>query len=386
MKSRVWRGVSLGLVCASLAFGVHAQGRYNGFDVSNASIDSDLILSGGPPRDGIPAIDAPQFTTPEEATYLRDDDPVMGFRLDGIARAYPLRVLVWHEIVNDIINDRPFVVTYCPLCGSSLVFDGAVNDERLSFGVSGLLFQSDVLMYDRGTESLWSQLKLECVSGPMVGTPLEWLPSEILTFGAWKARHAKFQQEVLARPESNGRFLRDYSRNPYEGYLQNDAVWFGVPENRLELPSKEWVVGVLLGSNAGAYPLRSLEATSGIIDRLGDRNVRVSFDPVTQDVRVWDVDQDRPIPFTRSFWFAWQAFYPETRLRLPSPEVTPVGLRFFSLAPTSGDAVIESSLDLHRWNLEERVPEPEGLLNSVIPVPQEASSFFLRVVPDPGGP
>lgn len=386
MKSRVWSGVALGLVWASLAFGVHAQGRYNGFDVSNASIDSDLILSGGPPRDGIPAIDDPQFTTPDEATYLRDDDPVMGFRLDGVARAYPLRVLVWHEIVNDTINDRPFVVTYCPLCGSSLVFDGAVNGERLSFGVSGLLFQSDVLMYDRGTESLWSQLKLECVSGPMVGTPLEWLPSEILTFGSWKARNAKFQQEVLARPEVNGRFLRDYSRNPYEGYLQNDAVWFGVPEHRLELPSKEWVVGVLVGSRAGAYPMRSLEATSGISDRLGDRNVRVSFDPMTQEVRVWDVDRDQPLPFTRSFWFAWQAFYPETRLRLPPPEVTPMGMRFFSLAPTSGDAVIESSLDLHRWNLEERVPEPEGLLNSVIPVPQEASSFFLRVVPDPGGP
>ena len=139
-----------------------ARNTINGFDVGNASIPVDEILPGGPPRDGIPAIDNPVFMDAQKATFLSEDDRVIGIARHGITRAYPIAILNWHEIVNDRIGQESIVVTYCPLCGTGMVFAAG---SALSFGVSGLLYNSDVLMYDRQTDSLWSQLKMEAVSG-----------------------------------------------------------------------------------------------------------------------------------------------------------------------------------------------------------------------------
>ncbi len=145
----------------------------NGFKLSGLRIARDAIKSGGPPRDGIPSIDQPKFIAPEKADFMKDDDLVLSFTEGKTTRAYPLRVLVGHEIVNETIAGRPILVTYCPLCGTAMIFERKVKGEVRSFGVSGLLYQSDVLMYDRESESLWSQLKMESVSGPLSGTPLE---------------------------------------------------------------------------------------------------------------------------------------------------------------------------------------------------------------------
>ena len=156
----------------------------NGFDLSNASIPRDDIFRGGPPRDGIPSIDDPRFVASSSVDYLDDGDIVIGFAQGGTARAYPTRILVWHEIVNDEVDGEPIAVTYCPLCGTAMVFRRSVGGRQRTFGVSGLLYQSDVLMYDRESESLWSQLAMRAVAGPAEGTELEWLPSEHMT---WKA-------------------------------------------------------------------------------------------------------------------------------------------------------------------------------------------------------
>ena len=146
-----------------------SAGTKNGFDVSNSSISADEILGGGPPKDGIPALSNPELINAVDATYLQPNDRIIGIEIDGIARAYPISILNWHEIVNDQINNQQFAVTYCPLCGTGVAFSSNVAGEVTEFGVSGLLYNSDVLLYDRNTESLWSQIMAEAVAGKLVG-------------------------------------------------------------------------------------------------------------------------------------------------------------------------------------------------------------------------
>ena len=165
----------------------------NGFDLATAEIPPDDILRGGPPRDGIPAVHDPKFVPADAATFLAPDDRVLGLVVDETARAYPVRILDWHEIVNDRIGDTAFAVTYCPLCGSGVVFRANVGGEQLSFGVSGLLYKSDVLLYDLQTETLWSQLLRRAVSGELRGTRLQSLPVVHTTWRDWKTRHPDSQ-------------------------------------------------------------------------------------------------------------------------------------------------------------------------------------------------
>ncbi len=178
---------------ACLAVGLQhmalAATMHYGFDVSNRSVPRHEMRSGGPGRDGIPSIDAPRFVSVSEADYMQDEDLVLSVTRGGETRVYPFRILVWHEIVNDRIGDEAFMVTYCPLCETAMVFDRTVDRKLLEFGVSGLLYQSDVLMYDRETESLWSQLGMEAVSGPMRGRTLTWLPAQQMTWARWKTEY-----------------------------------------------------------------------------------------------------------------------------------------------------------------------------------------------------
>jgi hypothetical protein len=160
-----------------------------GFDLSNAQIPVAEILDGGPPKDGIPAIDRPEFLKASVAK-LPDETRVLGVWVNGIAKAYPINFMNYHEIVNDLFANRPVVVMYCPLCGSGIAFDALVKGGPRTFGVSGLLYNSDVLLYDRHSESLWSQLMMEAVSGPMAGTALEMLPTRTATISTGRrSRH-----------------------------------------------------------------------------------------------------------------------------------------------------------------------------------------------------
>ncbi|WP_070972266.1 DUF3179 domain-containing protein [Vibrio sonorensis] len=280
----------------------------NGFDLNNALVDSDLILAGGPPKDGIPAIDNPKFTSADKVTYLHDDDVVMGVTINGVSKAYPLRILIWHEIVNDEFQDKTVVITYCPLCGTGMVFDGEVNGTKRTFGVSGLLYQSDVLMYDRQTESLWSQLGLKSVSGKEKGARLNWLPSHQMTWKAWKENYP--QSLVLSLDTG---FNRNYFANAYYSYFQSDSPMFPVPSNRNELPAKSWVLGVLIDDRAKAYQISGLDQALSLEDQVQGKRIKVSFDPKTRMPLVV-TENGEIVPSVMVFWFAWQAFYPSTEL------------------------------------------------------------------------
>ena len=288
-------------------------GLLNGFNLSKAIIPVSEIRSGGPPRDGIPAIDRPRFIPAEQVDFLRDEDVVISFTSGGTTRAYPLRILVWHEIVNDKLGEEAIAVTYCPLCGTAMVFDRRIAGHTLNFGVSGLLYQSDVLMYDRETESLWSQLKMQCVSGPLVETQLSWLPSEHLTWRRWRQKY--LQGEVLS---TNTGYERDYTQQPYKGYEENPKTVVPVPHHRKELPNKEWVVGVIVGNQAKAYPVTALPPNNqAVTDLVAGQALKVSYDRAGKRPSVVRADSGEAVPYVMAYWFAWQAFHPETGLWTP---------------------------------------------------------------------
>ena len=292
------------------AFPSAAQSPSNGFDLSNATVPVDEIRRGGPPRDGIPSIDEPKFTSVGKVDFLKDSDLVFGFENDGDRRAYPLRVLVWHEIVNDVVGKIPVAITYCPLCGTAMVFDRRHGDKTLSFGVSGLLFQSDVLMYDRETESLWSQLGMKSLAGPMVDSELKWLDGELMTWSAWQE---KFPKSQVLTTETG--YLRRYSVEAYRGYEDTPDLMFPVPQTRTELDNKTWVAGLLVDGMAAAFSIPALAEAPGNSAEieLSGTKVTARYSPDTREIIATDAKGNR-LPVVQVYWFAWQAFYPETSL------------------------------------------------------------------------
>lgn len=297
-------------LCHSLPQAVASE--RNGFNVANAIIPRDEIISGGPPRDGIPSIDSPKFVRATEAGHLKDDDIVIGVTRDGVARAYPLRILVWHEVVNDAIAGNPIAVTYCPLCGTSMVFDAVVAGRPRTFGVSGLLYNSDVLLYDRENESLWSQIAMRAVSGPDVGSKLTLLPSQHMTWAAWRDRHPDGQ--VLSTDTGH---RRDYRRDAYASYFSSDNTMFPVPVTRHDLPNKEWVLGVLVNGDAAAYPVSRLPDGEAVSDSVGGERIDILWNAAARHPEVTD-SSGKTIPSVMAFWFAWQAFHPETKIWRPA--------------------------------------------------------------------
>jgi len=281
------------------AFDALAQTK-NGFDLSNASVNKEAILFGGPPRDGIPSIDHPKFIASSKVDYLRDDDIVIGLVRGDTARAYPKRILVWHEIVNDVIGGD-----------AAMVFERMIGGKVKTFGVSGLLYQSDVLMFDRESESLWSQLAMKAVSGPAVGNELNWLPSEHLTWEAWRKKYP--HGEVLSTDTG---YKRNYREEAYSTYFASDKIMYPVPHTRKELPNKTSVIGVIIDGKAKAYPVKDLPAHNAIKDKVGNKQIVVRYDARRKYPQIIG-SQGEKIPYVKVFWFAWQAFYPKTELWKP---------------------------------------------------------------------
>ena len=209
----------------------------NGFVLDDALVPAAQIKSGGPSRDGIPALFAPNFIAANAADFLRPDDRVLGVTLNGIAKAYPIRILNYHEVVNDRFKGTPVAVTFCPLCGSGVVFHAEAGGQVRAFGVSGLLYNSDVLMYDRQSESLWSQLMGQAISGPAKGTRLTPLPVRHTTWRDWRGRHP--DTVVLKPPRAYG---RNYNVDPYLGYADSDRIWFPVAHRDRRSRSTEVVL------------------------------------------------------------------------------------------------------------------------------------------------
>ena len=182
-------------------------------DFSKTSIAFSEVLSGGPPRDGIPSIDNPIFAPASQISTVGEREPVIQLQVGDEIRAYPLQILTWHEIVNDAIGGVPVAVTYCPLCNASIVFDRRVGEQVFEFGTTGKLRNSDLIMYDRTTDSWWQQFTGEAIVGEMQGTKLKLVPSRIVAFGDFKQEHPQAKVLIPTNPE-----MRDYGRNPYAGY------------------------------------------------------------------------------------------------------------------------------------------------------------------------
>ncbi|SFR68872.1 DUF3179 domain-containing protein [Halogeometricum limi] len=341
-----------------------------GFDATDAAGDPDPVgfanvslpvpmdeLNRGAPLDAIPAIVTPEFDddwADVDAT-LDDGELVVGVELAGEARAYPLAVLNWHEIVNDEF-DRPVLVTFCPLCGSAVVAERVVGGDTRTFGVSGYLWQSDLVMYDSESDSLWSQILATAIRGPLTGTQLDLLPSTTTSWGEW--RDSRPETTVLLPPPLSdtvtGRVTRDYDRDPYLGYDTSSRVGIGYNDEVDDrLHPKTRVVGVAHGNAAVAYPLPVVSEASVVNDDVDGLPVVVAAstqgtlvayvrrvdgetltferepgaDVLTAGGSRWDLHTGRAVDGAREgatlarandrspmFWFAWADFFPETEI------------------------------------------------------------------------
>lgn len=304
------KALLLWFITLSLTQVTYAQTK-NGFDLSNSEIPVHLIKQGGPPKDGIPALSNPEFLTARKANYLNNNDRVVALSVNGESRAYPIKILNYHEIVNDVVGGMPLVVSYCPLCGSALVFKATIDNQRLSFGVSGLLYNSDVLMYDRQTNSLWSQLMMHAVTGSMKGQTLSFIEAEQTTWGDWRQRHP--QTQVLS--DKTG-YNRDYSRSPYQGYEQVPTLFFPVAKVSDLMASKQKVLGVAVDGKFKAYSLADLKAAGKILkDNLNGTDYTINFNSTSKSATVSHAS--KPLVYITTYWFAWYTFHPETEVYQP---------------------------------------------------------------------
>ena len=323
--------------------------------------------------DGIPSIDTPRYESAREGDqWLEDDDIVLSLAFEGVVRAYPTRIMNWHEIVNDSLGDVPITITFCPLCNSGLVFvRPEINGQHPEFGTSGRIYKSDLVMYDRATLTLWSQLEGGPIMGQLVGKVerLDQIPAGMTTWGFWKEAHP--ETEVLARPTTDLRiggepatavsgqgrlYQRNYNLNPYQAYLTDNGDTFGTSFSDRRLPAKADVVGVRISDTlAKAYLKEAVEEVGLINDQLGDLSMLVLWDAESQDVIFFEremngqiiefelngngqiIDQEtsslwnksgtategpmanegislKPVVGITTFWFAWFNFHPHTEL------------------------------------------------------------------------
>lgn len=275
---------------------------FNGFILEKPLIATSEILRGGPAKDGIPAIDSPIFIAADRADFLKNDDRVLGIKISNIAKAYPIKILNWHEIVND----GDILVSYCPLCGTGMVFK--VTDA--DFGVSGLLYNSDMLLYDRKTESLWSQILAQAISGKRKGESLAMMIVENTSWQNWLAKQPDTQ--VLSTDTG---FSRDYSRSPYGQYDSSDAIYFPVSKQSRRYHPKEKVIGVQINGRFKAYPFIELNRsnTPAVYDELGGKKLEIHFNSEHQSGIV-KLETGEVYPSIMSYWFAWFAFHPDTEV------------------------------------------------------------------------
>ena len=287
---------------------LHA-GPTNGFDISNALVPIELIEHGGPPRDGIPAIDSPKFITADNADFLTETDRVLGIDRNGLRKAYPIKILNYHEIVNDVFVDEGILVSYCPLCGTGMAFLVATNGNANKFGVSGLLYKSDVLLYDRETESLWSQIMKQAVTGPKRGQKLQQIVMSHTNWGDWRERHPN----TLVLSTNTGS-RRDYDRSPYAGYDTSPNLYFSVGKIDTRYHPKEMVIGLNLNGKNKAYPFIELARShTKIKDQVAGQDLIVEFDIDNRTGQVLDRN-GKELPTTIAYWFAWMAFHPESEV------------------------------------------------------------------------
>jgi len=231
----------------------------------NTLVDLDEIQSGGPPKDGITPVDDPQFDTVVEANkWLNPREPVVVVSIGGETKAYPIQILTWHEIVNDSVAGIPVSVTFCPLCNATIVFDRRKDGEVLDFGTTGRLRKSDLIMYDRQTESWWQQFTGQAIVGKKAGTVLDRVPASIVAYEDF--RDAYPDSQVLSRRTGHS---RAYGNNPYRGYdtIDDQPFLFFDPVDK-RLPPMERVLDVSIGDTHKLYPFSVFKTEAVINDEV----------------------------------------------------------------------------------------------------------------------
>ncbi len=316
-------------------------------------IPEDEVFDGGPGRDGIPALSNPLLVKASEASYINPGDLVIGIKLGDDMRAYPHPILDWHEIINHGTSEVPYAITYCPLTGSGMAWNRFVNGSLTTFGVSGMLYNSNLIPYDRATGSNWSQMLLQCVKGTLSGTTPIMLPVVETTWHSWKTMYP--ETKVVSTTTGYNRPYGDY---PYEDYRTNhNWLLFPVANDDDRLPRKQRVLGVITEAEVQVYQLTSFGFGTNVINdevggvpivavgnqtgkfavaferTLADGTV-LSFSPaddalpramVDDEGTIWDIfgnavsgprigKQLTPATSYMAFWFAWAAFYPEVAI------------------------------------------------------------------------
>ena len=272
-------------------------------------LDPKKILSGGPPKDGIPSIDNPKFTTVAEAdNWIKDNELVLVLTHKDVTRVYPLQILVWHEIVNDKIAEDPIAITYCPLCGSGIAYHRIINNQEVEFGTSGKLYNSNLVMYDRLTDSYWTQIDGLAIVGELTGTKLTPLSIDTVVWRDWKTSHP--DSEVLSQ---NTGFNRNYGRDPYGSYYEDSFLIFPVENEDNRIHAKTVIFGIEIDGKYKAYKEEDLIQSHVIKDNLGNTNIELkrSDDGI---IKITNLDSGEEIIKERDFWFAWYAFHPDTKL------------------------------------------------------------------------
>lgn len=276
--------------------------------VQKATIDPSKILDGGPGKDGIPSVDNPKFTTVDEAKKnFKDSDLVLLVSQHNQTKAYPILIMNWHEIVNDKIDDTPIVVSYCPLCGSGITYKRILNGEEVQFGVSGKLYNSDLLMYDRKTESLWSQITGGAVVGPLAGKKLEMLDANLIDIKTL----AKNYPNALVLSKDTG-FDRDYTRSPYGDYDKSSQIYFPVENTSDKLFTKDRVIGIEINGKFKAYKFETVKQKGEINDQAFGEIINLKVDD-KGNIMVAKTNGEK-LRFINTFWFAWVAFHPDTEI------------------------------------------------------------------------
>lgn len=272
-------------------------------------IDPDKLVSGGPPKDGIPSIDNPKFVSVEEADeWIEDNELVLTFVYEGVTRVYPLQIMVWHEIVNDTVAGDPILITYCPLCGSGVAFERTIGGEEVEFGVSGKLYNSNLILYDRKTNSYWTQIEGRAVVGELTGMTLTQISMDTVVWRDWKNEHP--DSEVL---DQDTGFRRPYGADPYGNYYEDSFLFFPVEETDNRIHPKTVIFGIEVNGVFKAYQEDDLLELGTVKDTVAGVRIRVERD-ASGVVTVTDEDTGGEIVKERSFWFAWYAFHPETEL------------------------------------------------------------------------
>jgi len=272
-------------------------------NTAKASISLEKVLDGGPGKDGIPALTNPKFISIEEAEKdIKDDVDGIVVSVNKEIKFYPYNIMVWHEIVNDVVGGKPLAITFCPLCGSAIVFEAEINEKSEQFGVSGKLYESNLLMYDKSTESLWSQSIGTAVVGDRTGEKLIVYPSQVASFKILKEKWPN--AEVLS---TNTGHNRDYTFYPYGDYNSDDNILFPISIKDSRFPPKEIMFVVNAYGKSVAYPIKQLSGSVTSVEVDGNT---VTAEIIDGETIVKDAS-GKILPGYHEMWFSWATHHQE---------------------------------------------------------------------------